>query len=317
MTLAIGDGANDVPMLIAAHVGVGIAGVEGMQAVQASDFSISQFRFLVPLMLYHGKEGYRRTSFFLLTFLYKQWALFWPIAVLFHLNKFDPVKTLPEFVMVLLPTLSSFPPYILAILDKETTYKDAIRNPGLYKRGPKRDHFNPRVFISWSLLAFYQGVTSWLLPHFLLCDGDCDYGTQNFWIIRFVSFNAINFIVFLEIGAATYRRSWILAFFVGVSTVIAFMMVLYGPILITGKDEAEVDIGRDTMYVAKYSELALFDRTPLLSTLITVVVGMFWKVVVLIAKKINGPGVTPLSTSEFELAANENNDHINLLAKGR
>jgi magnesium-transporting ATPase (P-type) len=41
-TLAIGDGANDVPMIQAAHVGVGISGQEGMQAVNASDFAIGQ-----------------------------------------------------------------------------------------------------------------------------------------------------------------------------------------------------------------------------------------------------------------------------------
>ena len=39
-TLAIGDGANDVNMIAAAHVGVGIAGKEGMQAVRASDYAI-------------------------------------------------------------------------------------------------------------------------------------------------------------------------------------------------------------------------------------------------------------------------------------
>ena len=37
-TLAIGDGANDVSMIQAAHIGVGISGLEGRQAVLASDF---------------------------------------------------------------------------------------------------------------------------------------------------------------------------------------------------------------------------------------------------------------------------------------
>ena len=42
ITLAIGDGANDVPMILGAHVGIGIRGKEGSQAVQASDIAISQ-----------------------------------------------------------------------------------------------------------------------------------------------------------------------------------------------------------------------------------------------------------------------------------
>lgn len=60
ITLSIGDGANDVSMIQAAHVGVGISGQEGMQAVMASDFAIAQFRFLTELLLVHGRWSYHR-----------------------------------------------------------------------------------------------------------------------------------------------------------------------------------------------------------------------------------------------------------------
>jgi magnesium-transporting ATPase (P-type) len=60
MTLSIGDGANDVPMIQEAHVGIGISGNEGMQAVRASDYAIAQFRFLENLLLQHGRMNYRR-----------------------------------------------------------------------------------------------------------------------------------------------------------------------------------------------------------------------------------------------------------------
>ncbi|KAJ1441732.1 hypothetical protein B484DRAFT_390566, partial [Ochromonadaceae sp. CCMP2298] len=61
-TLAIGDGANDVAMIKAAHIGVGIKGEEGVQAVNASDFALGQFRFLAPLLLKHGRYNYIRMS---------------------------------------------------------------------------------------------------------------------------------------------------------------------------------------------------------------------------------------------------------------
>lgn len=61
-TLAIGDGANDVAMIMKADVGVGIAGREGMQAARSSDFAIGQFRFLKPLLFIHGREAYRRNT---------------------------------------------------------------------------------------------------------------------------------------------------------------------------------------------------------------------------------------------------------------
>lgn len=60
--LAIGDGANDVSMIQAAHVGVGISGVEGLQAARSSDVAISQFRYLKKLLLVHGAWSYRRLS---------------------------------------------------------------------------------------------------------------------------------------------------------------------------------------------------------------------------------------------------------------
>merc|ERR1719375_3052823 len=75
ITLSVGDGANDVPMILGAHVGVGIRGKEGRAAVQASDLAISQFRFLVPLLMCHGRRAYRRSAVFLCYFIYKNVAL--------------------------------------------------------------------------------------------------------------------------------------------------------------------------------------------------------------------------------------------------
>ena len=62
ITLAIGDGANDCAMINQAHVGIGIAGREGMQAARASDFAIGKFKFLKPLLFIHGREAYRRNA---------------------------------------------------------------------------------------------------------------------------------------------------------------------------------------------------------------------------------------------------------------
>jgi phospholipid-translocating ATPase len=71
LTLAIGDGANDVAMIQEAHVGVGIAGEEGRQAVMSSDFAIGQFRFLCRLVLVHGRWSYRRLAETIANFFYK------------------------------------------------------------------------------------------------------------------------------------------------------------------------------------------------------------------------------------------------------
>ena len=74
--LAIGDGANDVSMIQAAHVGVGISGVEGLQAARSADVAIGQFRFLRKLLLVHGAWSYQRVSKTILYSFYKNVSLY-------------------------------------------------------------------------------------------------------------------------------------------------------------------------------------------------------------------------------------------------
>ena len=71
VTLSIGDGANDVNMILQAHVGVGIFGKEGQQAARSADYAIGQFKFLKPLLFIHGREAYRRNSFLMAYTFYK------------------------------------------------------------------------------------------------------------------------------------------------------------------------------------------------------------------------------------------------------
>lgn len=69
--LAIGDGANDCSMISKAHVGVGIAGKEGMQAARSADFAIGKFKYLHKLLFVHGREAYRRNGELILFMFYK------------------------------------------------------------------------------------------------------------------------------------------------------------------------------------------------------------------------------------------------------
>lgn len=85
-TLAIGDGANDVNMITAAHVGIGIKGVEGQQAARASDYAIGEFKFLRRLLLYHGREAYRRNAILICYNFYKNVILVLPQFWLVLLN---------------------------------------------------------------------------------------------------------------------------------------------------------------------------------------------------------------------------------------
>merc|ERR1712128_255100 len=84
-TLAIGDGANDVSMIQTADIGVGISGQEGMQAVMASDFAITRFRFIERLLLIHGHWCYDRLARMVLHFFYKNAAFVLVVPVVLRL----------------------------------------------------------------------------------------------------------------------------------------------------------------------------------------------------------------------------------------
>jgi phospholipid-transporting ATPase len=78
ITLAIGDGANDVSMIQEAHVGVGIMGKEGTQAVRAADYAFGEFKYLQRLLTVHGRFQYLRMSGIILFSFYKNFVFIVP-----------------------------------------------------------------------------------------------------------------------------------------------------------------------------------------------------------------------------------------------
>lgn len=89
ITLAIGDGANDVAMIQEAHIGVGILGKEGRQAARSSDFSFGRFEILLRLILVHGHQFYDRISFSVHYFFYKALVFVVPLFMFEIFNSFS------------------------------------------------------------------------------------------------------------------------------------------------------------------------------------------------------------------------------------
>ncbi|CAJ0958408.1 unnamed protein product [Ranitomeya imitator] len=121
VTLSIGDGANDVSMIKTAHIGVGISGQEGMQAVMSSDYSFAQFRYLQRLLLVHGRWSYIRMCKFLSYFFYKNFAY---TLVHFWYSFFNGFsgQTVYDTVFIALYNLlySSLPIIIVGLQDQVT-----------------------------------------------------------------------------------------------------------------------------------------------------------------------------------------------------
>ncbi|BGP12149.1 hypothetical protein JCM10213_004714 [Rhodosporidiobolus nylandii] len=148
--LAIGDGANDVSMIQAAHVGVGISGVEGLQAARSADVAISQFRFLKKLLLVHGTWSYQRLSKLILYSFYKNIALYMTGFWFAFQNSFSG-QVLEEgwtltFYNVVFTVL---PPIVLGVFDQFVGARMLDRYPELYKLGQQNKFFSVRIFWQW------------------------------------------------------------------------------------------------------------------------------------------------------------------------
>ncbi|KAI3696543.1 hypothetical protein L1987_79561 [Smallanthus sonchifolius] len=159
IVLSIGDGANDVGMIQAAHVGVGISGLEGMQAVMASDFAIAQFRFLTDLLLVHGRWSYLRLCKVVSYFFYKNLTFtltqFWyTFQTGYSGQRFydDWFQSLFNVFFTALPVI------IVGLIDKDVSASLSKKYPQLYKEGIENAFFNWKVVGTLACFSVYQSV---------------------------------------------------------------------------------------------------------------------------------------------------------------
>ncbi|XP_069819619.1 phospholipid-transporting ATPase IK [Dendropsophus ebraccatus] len=168
-TLAIGDGANDVNMIKTAHIGVGISGLEGTQAVQASDYALAQFSYLQRLLLIHGRWSYLRIAKFLRYFFYKTSA-----SVLCHVwfacfNGFTALTVFDSwFIALYSVSFTIFPALTMGLLEQDTSAKMSLQLPELYKVGQMGSLFTYKIF-AWS---FVKGIIT-SLSSFFIAYGAC------------------------------------------------------------------------------------------------------------------------------------------------
>nr|CAG4646034.1 EOG090X00X3 [Macrothrix elegans] len=165
VTLAIGDGANDVAMIQKAHVGVGISGMEGLQAACASDYSIAQFRYLRRLLLVHGASNYYRMCRLILYSFYKNITLY-VMELWFALYSAWSGQILFERWTIGLYNVlfTAAPPLALGLFDRRCTAEVSFRYPQLYKPSQSAQHFNVRVFWYWTLKALVHSMLLFWLP---------------------------------------------------------------------------------------------------------------------------------------------------------
>ena len=158
-TLAIGDGANDIAMIQEAHVGIGITGKEGLQAARTSDYSIAQFRFLLRLLLVHGRWNYIRTCIYTLGTFWKEMLFYLTQALYQRSAGYTGTSLYESWSLSMFNTLfTSLPVIFVGIFEKDLSADTLLAVPELYTFGHRRGGFNIIVFLQWMFMASAEAV---------------------------------------------------------------------------------------------------------------------------------------------------------------
>lgn len=153
----IGDGGNDVSMIQAADVGVGIVGKEGRQASLAADFSIEQFHHLTKLLVWHGRNSYKRSAK-LAQFVIHRGLIIAVCQTMYSIAiKFEPEGLYKDWLMVGYATVYTAAPVLSLVLDKDVDEDLANLYPELYKELTSGRSLSYRTFFVWVFVSIYQG----------------------------------------------------------------------------------------------------------------------------------------------------------------
>ncbi|KAL3680899.1 hypothetical protein R1sor_023855 [Riccia sorocarpa] len=188
LTLAIGDGANDVSMIQMADIGVGLSGQEGRQAVMASDFAMGQFRFLKRLLLVHGHWNYHRLSYMILYNFYRNAVfvlmLFWYILY----TAFSPSNAITDWSLVFYSLIyTSVPTIVVGTLDKDLSHRTLLTFPALYGAGQRGEAYNQRLFWLTMVDTIWQSLVLFYVPYMSYRHSDVDlYGLGSIWTLGVV-----------------------------------------------------------------------------------------------------------------------------------
>ncbi|XP_074523704.1 phospholipid-transporting ATPase IC isoform X2 [Halichoeres trimaculatus] len=191
ITMSIGDGANDVNMIKTAHVGVGIEGVEGGQAVQNADFALSQFRFLQRLLLVHGRWSYRRIASFLRYFLFKTCS-FALVHVWFGCFNGFSAQNLYETWFIAFYTVfyTATPVLCVAFFEQDVSAESSLKWPELYKSGQRQELSSPlKLFLSL-LYAVYASLVLFFIPFGVFYNTAFDFQTMAVTVAMAAMFTA-------------------------------------------------------------------------------------------------------------------------------
>jgi len=199
LTLAIGDGGNDVNMIKAAHVGIGIFGKEGYQAAYNSDYAISQFKYLKRLLFVDGRFSLARNSYFIYHYFFKN-VMYSMCQFYFQIfSKFSGRSLFDEWYATAFNSFFTVVPTAArAVIEEDfdanfSKYKKSDKKklpylfPDIYREFRESKPFNIVKFIFIYMIGCFIGIIFFIIPAYSYYKefyGNKGY-TFSFWDVSF------------------------------------------------------------------------------------------------------------------------------------
>ena len=246
VTLSIGDGANDVPMIMEAHIGVGLYGEEGIQAVQASDYALGEFKYLWELLLIHGRFNYMRQSEMILYFFYKNLVFTIPQFLFAHYCAYSGQTVYDDWYLTFYNLIfTALPLFMRALFERDFDVpkryevsgeqldetKKELRHliPLTYSLGSENQLFTLRRFILWIANGFFHSFIIFFIPLYAATEGSLNSKghSHDLWGFSISSFSSIIIIVNIKIAINTmlWNKFHCICMF-GLSIALYFVFIL-------------------------------------------------------------------------------------------
>ncbi|CAD8102056.1 unnamed protein product [Paramecium sonneborni] len=249
ITLAIGDGANDVNMIQAAHIGVGLYGNEGMRAVQSSDFALGEFRCLWRLLLVHGHWNYIRIAEMVLYFFYKNMIFTVPQFFFSYFCAFSGQSFFDDWYITFYNLIFTALPLIMrGTFDQDINYRQHVQYeekedvasvqkkfeeylkykfPTLYYVGQSKSIFTIPNYMLWAFTGLVHGMIIyffilWILDYEIVEDNGFPGGLAAFSLTVYSSI-----ILIADLKIAIHTKYWTWFNFVCITFLSILLYIIY------------------------------------------------------------------------------------------